>query len=1225
MTIHQKSVYNKKYIGVLWKIIAHKSVDMISTAKILAQFNKGVIRKKTLPVEFLLLISLTIGQFSGLVTTHQTNSQSLNLIPPTPVVAIHVSELTQALETTPARSPTPMGEGTTGYEWWTIAWHYFVGYESLKEALRSDGTPFVEVSDADVTAGRLLNVDGSPKYPIVISLASEAIRDDEISPFLAYVSAGGFLFIGSSAFTRHPDGTTRGDFAFSNEMGLHMVNTTLDNWYQNNTFTKTTNQRLVSHIPDGILTWNMPLSSEDLPVGLSPEHLIDGHHYVWQVRASGADVIALGDSGPLLATKGFGQGYFIYHGAFQPLIGYGGFDTGIYAYVIYREAIEWAFESANLPLIKLSPWRYPYEAAFIVRHDFENFPASIQSIEDSAQYEYSIGAKGDYYFCTGVVRAGSQDTQLSEQEKAYEISSLRRAVSLSGATIGSHNGGLRNPVNLSLAPYMYDYWHWGPDEAMGVNPPGYTDGKAYALSSVQISFQDIEGWLAGLDNGRVGCGSQNNCPRTWTSPAFNSIGESSNYLLEQLNVRTAGEQKISPFPHWTLSTQTSGKHYQQLSLPVSDWYIDGSVAQSMESGHTISTIHAAVDFYYNLDALINFYGHSSSTSGVQQEYINYSASKPGIWSTNAVGVYDWWTQRSSVTVVPSYNTADSISVASATINGATDPETAIEIVIPGWSDGFNVSMQVYLNGELSDPSNYHSTNNGVKIKVGNTMSQVEVHYTINTPTATATDTPTITPTPAPPGSITIGETNILSTDDYGNGNLLLAQQVNLPQNATIQSLSFYVTNPAGRLRLGIYNDSGGIPQNLKAQTAEFTPVIGWNTQAVLSPIYLTAGTYWLAYLPESNNLHFRVATNGSGRGYSYTFGPLPATFSSSSQSGSFHWSFYATLLVGTASTNTPTSTVTYTPLPTATNTPTATYTPLQTATNTPTATYTPLQTATNTPTATATNNPATTATHTPTATATNTPTVTTTYLPTVTVTYTPTATATKNPTATRTPTPTRTVTPTTTPIVDLIFSDGFESGNLSAWSASVTDGGDLNATSVAAMVGSSGLQAVINDIKSIYVEDGTPSNETRYRARFYINPNSISMRSGNSFYIFMGYNSAGTNIIRVEYRYYTSYYQLRAGLIKDNNTWVYSSWYTISNTPHSVELDWRASTITGAYNGYLTLWIDGTQRVNLNTIDNDTRRVDYIRLGAVAGLDYGTRGILYFDAFESRRSTYIGP
>jgi hypothetical protein len=174
----------------------------------------------------------------------------------------------------------------------------------------------------------------------------------------------------------------------------------------------------------------------------------------------------------------------------------------------------------------------------------------------------------------------------------------------------------------------------------------------------------------------------------------------------------------------------------------------------------------------------------------------------------------------------------------------------------------------------------------------------EVIGATSTPTRTPTGTsPTITPTPTStvPGGMTIGETNILSTDDSGNGNLLVAQQAFLSQSATIQSLSFYVASPSGQLRLGIYDDAGGNPGTLRAQTAAFTPSVGWNTQNVLSPVLLPAGTYWLAYLPQSNNLHFRVAMTGSARGYSYSFGAMPTTFSSSPLSAAVHWSLYATL------------------------------------------------------------------------------------------------------------------------------------------------------------------------------------------------------------------------------------------------------------------------------------------------------------------------------------------
>jgi acid phosphatase type 7 len=240
----------------------------------------------------------------------------------------------------------------------------------------------------------------------------------------------------------------------------------------------------------------------------------------------------------------------------------------------------------------------------------------------------------------------------------------------------------------------------------------------------------------------------------------------------------------------------------------------------------------------------------------------------------------------------------------------------------------------------------------------------------NTPTATSTTTAS---------TIQIGETQVLGTDDSGNGNMLVAQQVSLAQSATLQSLSFYVRAASGNLRLGMYDDANGSPHNLLAQTAEFTPVVGWNTQNVQSPLALSPGTYWLAYLPQSSSLHFAMTNSGAARWSGFSYAPLPATFSSSPQSGTFHWSFYASLSSGAASTATPTVIATNTPAPLNSPTPTATSL-APTSTPTPTAV---LPTATPSP---------------------------------------PSAT----PTATALP-------PTPTASAATLFSDGFESGNLSNW------------------------------------------------------------------------------------------------------------------------------------------------------------------------------------------------
>jgi len=234
------------------------------------------------------------------------------------------------------------------------------------------------------------------------------------------------------------------------------------------------------------------------------------------------------------------------------------------------------------------------------------------------------------------------------------------------------------------------------------------------------------------------------------------------------------------------------------------------------------------------------------------------------------------------------------------------------------------------------------------------------------------------------------------------------------------------------------------------------------------------------------------------------------------------------------------------------------------------------------------------------------------------------------PTPTRTPTPTPTVgpspTPTNTPqVTDLIFADGFESGNLSAWTSSVIDGGDLSVSAGAALVGSKGLQALIDDNNSIYVTDDTPNAEPRYRARFYFDPNSISMVSGDAHNIFFGYAGTSTAVLRGAFRFSSGAYQVRFGLLNDSGTWLNTSWFTISDASHAIEIDWRAATAAGANNGGLTLWIDGTQKEDLTGVDNDTRRIDRVRLGAASGIDTGTRGTYFFDAFVSHRQSYIGP
>lgn len=225
------------------------------------------------------------------------------------------------------------------------------------------------------------------------------------------------------------------------------------------------------------------------------------------------------------------------------------------------------------------------------------------------------------------------------------------------------------------------------------------------------------------------------------------------------------------------------------------------------------------------------------------------------------------------------------------------------------------------------------------------------------------------------------------------------------------------------------------------------------------------------------------------------------------------------------------------------------------------------------------------------------------------------------PTATFTPIPTA----TSTPLPDLIFADGFESGSLAQWSSSVTNGGGLSVSTTAAIGGIFGMQSQITNNNPQYVQDDNPNGESHYRARFYFNPNSITMNNNNYHSIFIGYQGASTAVLRVDFRKSSSSYQLRAGLADNASTWQNTGWDNITNAAHYIELDWIAAAASGTANGSLTFWIDGVQQASLTGVANDTRRVDMVRLGSVTGIDSGTRGTYYLDSFVSRRLTYIGP
>jgi hypothetical protein len=209
---------------------------------------------------------------------------------------------------------------------------------------------------------------------------------------------------------------------------------------------------------------------------------------------------------------------------------------------------------------------------------------------------------------------------------------------------------------------------------------------------------------------------------------------------------------------------------------------------------------------------------------------------------------------------------------------------------------------------------------------------------------------------------------------------------------------------------------------------------------------------------------------------------------------------------------------------------------------------------------------------------------------------------------------------------DLIFSDGFENGNVLGWSESVTNSGNLSVQPNAALVGNLGLSVNIVNNTSMYLTDNTQNAETHYRARFYFDPNSIVMASGDAHNIFYAYSSSlSTALIRSACYYSSSQYRINMQVRDDVGTWFRTSAVVLSDAPHVIEIEWQAASAASANDGKFTFWVDGTLVSSITGLDNDLRKLDTIRLGSSAGIDTGTRGVYYLDAFDSRHFSYIGP
>lgn len=203
---------------------------------------------------------------------------------------------------------------------------------------------------------------------------------------------------------------------------------------------------------------------------------------------------------------------------------------------------------------------------------------------------------------------------------------------------------------------------------------------------------------------------------------------------------------------------------------------------------------------------------------------------------------------------------------------------------------------------------------------------------------------------------------------------------------------------------------------------------------------------------------------------------------------------------------------------------------------------------------------------------------------------------------------------------NLIFADGFESGNFSAWS-SVTNSSNGNTISVSSGNASEGTYKMQTTVGSQnrYVTDQTPAAETSYRARFYFNPNGVT-GNNTTRQIMRGMNG-NTTVFTLSVRRQCSTQNCSQG-----NDWqvgvtvsraggsgsTSTNWYTIpSNGYTAIEIAWASGNAAT-----FSLSTGGVVRQTLTGLNTSAYALESIELGP-RGSTLGSTW--YFDNFTSAR------
>jgi hypothetical protein len=195
-------------------------------------------------------------------------------------------------------------------------------------------------------------------------------------------------------------------------------------------------------------------------------------------------------------------------------------------------------------------------------------------------------------------------------------------------------------------------------------------------------------------------------------------------------------------------------------------------------------------------------------------------------------------------------------------------------------------------------------------------------------------------------------------------------------------------------------------------------------------------------------------------------------------------------------------------------------------------------------------------------------------------------------------------------LTNTLFSDGFESGNTTAWSG---QNGPVSVSQGSALSGGWGMQATAAGAAPAYLVDSTPTNDSGYHLQFQFRPDTLATGTG-TVNIATGLSTTGQTLFVVQYRKSGSSSQVRLGVRRSTGAMAYTTTWTTVVGAQTLRVDWAAGT---SVTEKLTAGSVVSQITGVNT---GTVWLDALWLG-LSGGGTGTTGAASFDAVVSTRFT----